>query len=129
MKIDEMEKQLSRLKIKKQKLESEILALENKIKESKNNVFSNVKLDKNNPSLFEYYMLENRSRKNNTTAHYFQTLEAMKKILEEEYSISFEYEFYYVDDPIAFSKIIDLFERSADLMYIIHISSPILNIY
>ena len=114
--IKEMESKLESLKKQKSTLERQIDSLQKEIDEKKNNKFFAVKLDKNNPKLFEYYMIENKNRSKRTVEHYCQTLEAMKRALEQEYNLYFNYEFYFVDDPIIFSQIIDLFEQSADLV-------------
>lgn len=114
--IEEMEAKLKSLQSQKKSLEEQIEDLQKEIQLKKNSKFFAVKLDKNNPKLFEYYMTENKNRVKRTAEHYCQTLEAMKRSLEETYSLFFEYEFYFIDDPIVFSQLIELFEKSADLV-------------
>lgn len=116
MTIKEMEERLSKLKIDRKNLDEEISRLEKEIKEQKNKSFINLTVDKNNPKLFQYYLVEVKKLKTGTFKDYCGALNNMKEMLESAYGLSFNCSFIEVDDPIAFNKLIVKFENAADLV-------------
>ena len=116
MTIKEMEAKLAKLKQDKKKLDEEIAGLEKEIKEQKNKSVINFTVDKNNPKLFHYYIVEVKKLSNGTFKDYCSALKNMKEMLEETYGLSYSRSFVEVDDPIAFNKLIAKFEDSADLV-------------
>ena len=116
MTIKEMEAKLAKLKQDKKKLDEEISGLEKEIKEQKNKTVINFTVDKNNPKLFHYYIVEVKKLSNGTFKDYCSALKNMKEMLEETYGLSYSCSFVEVDDPIAFNKLIAKFEDSADLV-------------
>lgn len=116
MTTKEMEDLLVSLKKERAKLDDRIKQLEKEIASKKSNPFPNVRMDKNNKKLFGYYMKESRNRDDKTFRRYCKTLEDMRMMIENHYSVSLDFEFVYVDDPIVFQKLIQMFENVSDLV-------------
>lgn len=116
MTIEEMERDLVSLKTKRAELDEKIKKLEKEISSKKNNPFPNVKMDKNNEKLFGYYMKESKNRDEKTFKRYCKTLEDMRTMIEDHYSISLDFKVVHVDDPIIFQKLIQMFENVADFV-------------
>lgn len=111
-----MEERLLKLKRDRKSLDEEISKLEKEIKEQKNKTFITLSVDKNNPKLFQYYVVEVKKLKAGTFKDYCGALKNMREMLESTYGMSFNCSFVEIDDPIAFNKLIIKFEDAADLV-------------
>ena len=116
MAIKELEEKLAKLKQARKKLDEEISSLEKEIKEQKSKKILNLSVDKNNPKLFQYYLVEVKKLKAGTFRDYCGALKNMKEMLEDTYGLAFNCSFVEIDDPIAFHKLIAKFEDAADLV-------------
>ena len=115
MTINEIENRLKELKERRKQLDDEIASLEKEIKQKKRNIVSS-SLDKNNKTLFKYYIVEVKKLKVATFSDYCSALKDMQEMLCNIYDYVFDFSFIVVDDPIFFNKMVAKFEDSAELV-------------